>query len=87
MMRRDSMCHLFPSSWSPPGWLDPYLKLNQQPMNISQRQTGQVHKANLLFMTLRGEGERHTQRAPDEHRLLQTECAPVPELAEPRDWD
>lgn len=43
---------------SPPEWQNPYLKLNQQLMNISQRQTGQVDKANLLFMPSRTGGKR-----------------------------
>lgn len=36
-----------------PGQHVPSLKLNQQLMNISQRQRGQVDRADLLFMSIR----------------------------------
>jgi len=36
---------------NPPGQHVPSLKLNQQLINISQRQTGQVGRVNLLFMS------------------------------------
>lgn len=38
---------------NPPGQHLPSLKLNQQLMNISQRQTGQVDRVNHLFMSIR----------------------------------
>lgn len=41
---------------NPPGQHVPSLKLNQQLMNISRRQRGQVDRADLLFMTI-GEGK------------------------------
>lgn len=67
---------------NPPGQHVPSLKLNQQLMNISQRQTGQVDRVNLLFMSIGGgegcgqsdPGSTRSWTSPGEDLTAKTSC-------------